>query len=117
MITEAQRLMGKVPGQFITGTGQRLTLVATDAATAEAALPTDSKLLVCRALGPIMIRFGMAGMAAPDVDDDSILFPPGEAPIAVPKIAGAYCTHVRIIRADIETGDYNVQFEKIATVG
>ena len=120
MATAAAHLVrfGKrVPAQMLVGTGERLTLVAGDVSTAEAALPAGSKLLILRALGPIMYRFGMTGMDAAAVGDDSILFPPGEAAVDVPKIGTVYATHVRVIRADIATEDYNVQFEKVATVG
>ena len=115
-VSDPVRFHARLPAQMVVGDGTRLTAVATAASTAALALPTDAKLLIVRATGPIAYRFGASGVGAAAVDDNSVLFPPGEAAVAVPVLSGALATHVRVIRADAEADDYNVQFERVKTV-
>ena len=114
--------MKKVNGGFIFGNGQavqmlplsgvRVNATAAVASTAEAALPTDARLVVVRSTGPMAIRFGNTGMSAAAVDSTSILFPSGEAPVAVPLHSdGVAYTHFRVIRAS--GSDAFVQIEGV----
>lgn len=112
----------KVNGGFTFGNGQavqmlplsgvRVNATAATASTAEAALPTGARLVMVRATGPMAIRFGNTGMSAAAVDANAILFPSGEAPIAVPlHTDGTPYTHFRVIRAS--GSDAFVQIEGV----
>lgn len=115
-------MANKVNGGWIFGNGQpvqmlplsrvRVNATATAASTAEAALPTGARLVVVRATGPMAIRFGNTGVGAAAVDANSMLFPSGEAPVAVPLHSdGTPYTHFRVIRAS--GSDAFVQIEGV----
>jgi len=92
--------------------GERVTLTAAVASTAEAELPSDSVLICIRSTEAVWLRFGNPGMGEAAAGDDSILFPPGTEVIPVPSDGGdAPYTHVRVIRAGAD--DSLVQIEKI----
>lgn len=97
--------------QMLPLTGVRVNATAGSSSTAEAALPTGARLVVIRATGPIAIRFGNTGMSAAAIDANSILFPAGEAPYAVPLISDVPATHFRVIRAS--ASDAYVQMESV----
>jgi hypothetical protein len=98
--------------QMLPLAGQRVNATAATASTAEAALPTGARLVMVRATGPMAIRFGDTGMGAAAVDANSILFPSGEAPVAVPLNATKTpYTHFRVIRAS--GSDAFVQIEMV----
>ena len=112
----------KVNGGFLFGNGQavqmlplsgvRVNATAAVASTAEAALPTGAALVVVRSTGPMAIRFGNTGVGAAAVDANSLLFPSGEAPVAVPlHTDGTPVTHFRVIRAS--GSDAFVQIEGV----
>ena len=113
--------LNQINGQFKFANGQTLQLLplsgtrvnatAAVGSTAEAAIPASAEhLILCRATGPIAIRFGTTGMGAAAVDANSILFPAGEAPIPLPLGT----THFRVIRAS--GSDAFMQLETIPMV-
>jgi hypothetical protein len=115
----------KVNGGWLFGNGQavqmlplsgvRVNATAAVASTAEATLPTGARLVMVRATGPMAIRFGDTGVGAAAVDANSMLFPSGEAPVAVPLNAtGTPVTHFRVIRAS--GSDAFVQIEGVVTL-
>jgi hypothetical protein len=108
-------LRGGGAAQFMPLTGLRVNATAAVTSTTEAALPAGAQLIMCRATGPMAIRFGNAGMGAAAVDLDSVLFPSGEAPIAIPlHTDGTAFTLFRVIRAS--GSDAFVQLESVALV-
>lgn len=101
--------------QMLPLTGVRVNATAAATSTAEAALPAGARLVQFRATGPVAVRFGNTGMGAAAVDSTSILFPSGEAPIAIPlHTDGTPFTHFRVIRAS--GSDAFVQFEGVPLV-
>ena len=103
------------PLQAAYGSGGRVTVTASDTSTAEAALPTGSRVLFVRASDSVWIRFGNTGMGVASAADTSILFPAGEAVVLVPlHTDGNPFTHFRVLRV----GSVNcfVQIESIPHV-
>jgi hypothetical protein len=103
------------PLQAAYGTGDRVTVTASDTSTAEAALPTGARVLFVRASDAVWIRFGNTGMGAAAADDDSELFPAGVAVLLIPlHTNGEPFTHFRVLRVGSE--NCVVQVESIAHV-
>ena len=86
-------------------TGDRVTITAGVASSAEAALP--GSLVVVRATHDMWIRFGQTGLGAAAAGDDSMLFPAGVEVVVTREDE----THFRVIRAGADDAD--VQIEKV----
>lgn len=97
--------------QLVRWSGERIQLTAASGASADTALPANTRLVEIRALEDVFIRFGIAGVEA-SADVDSILFPRGVQVVPVPLDSDNNpFTHVSVIRALADDG--TVQFEKI----
>jgi hypothetical protein len=102
-----------VPTVFLSG--GRATVAATDASSAETAIPTGAQVIAVRASVCVWIRWGATGMDPAAEDDDSQLFPPGEAVIPVPIVDDVLATHFRVLREGATDG--YVQVEQINHAG
>lgn len=87
----------------------RATIAAADTSSSETALPSGARFIVLRASVCAWIRWGATGLGAAAADDDSQLFPPGEAFIPVPFVDGVLATHFRVLREGDTSGYVQVE--------
>lgn len=93
--------------QLVRGNGVRVNLTAA-AASSNSAIPAGaSGFVIVRATDYIWLNFGTSGAVTASAASTSILFAPGEAPVAVP----AGTTHVAVLR--VGSADAAVQVESV----
>lgn len=96
-----------VPTVFLSGS--RATVAATDTSSAATAIPEGARVIAVRASVAAWIRWGDSNVGAAAADDDSQLFPPGEAVFPVPIVDGSPVTHFTVLREGDTNGYVQVE--------